>query len=137
MAVIEQRLANCGEPLEIKDNGRLQIWLPPARASRGQKSWIIGVDPAGGGARGDYACAQVIERFSGMQCAELLGHFTPRELAQWVTRLGREYCDALIAVERNNHGHAVLAYLTDRHHYPNLYEENGQVGLGDISEEPS
>lgn len=128
LAVIEQRLANCGEPLEIKDNGRLQIWLPPARASRGQKSWIIGVDPAGGGARGDYACAQVIERFSGMQCAELLGHFTPRELAQWVTRLGREYCDALIAVERNNHGHAVLAYLTDRHHYPNLYEENGQVG---------
>jgi hypothetical protein len=22
----------------------------------------------------------------------------------------------------------VLAYLTDRHHYPNLYEENGQLG---------
>jgi len=130
LGVVEQRLASCGEPLEVKDNGRLQIWFPPARASQGEKSWIIGVDPAGGGAAGDYACAQVIERFSGMQCAELLGHFTPRELAQWVSRLGREYCDALVAVERNNHGHAVLAYLTDRHHYPNLYEENGQAGWG-------
>ena len=128
LTAIEQRLANCGEPLEIHDNRRLQVWFPPARASRNQKSWIIGVDPAGGGARGDYACAQVIERSSGMQCAELLGHFTPRELARWVARLGREYCEALIAVERNNHGHAVLAYLTDRHHYPNLYEENGQPG---------
>jgi len=128
LPVIEQRLASCGEPLETRDNGRLLIWFPPVRANRGQKSWIIGVDPAGGGARGDYACAQVIERSSGMQCAELLGHFTPRELAQWVARLGREYCEALIAVERNNHGHAVLAYLIDRHHYPNLYEENRQVG---------
>jgi hypothetical protein len=128
LQAIEQRLASCGEPVETRDNGRLLIWFPPARASRDRKSWIIGVDPAGGGARGDCACAQVIERFSGMQCAELLGHFTPRELARWVTRLGREYCDALIAVERNNHGHAVLAYLTDRHRYPNLYEESGQAG---------
>ena len=41
------------------------------------KQYIIGVDPAGGGCDGDYACAQVIERSTGLQCAELHGHFTP------------------------------------------------------------
>jgi hypothetical protein len=63
-----------------------------------------------------------------MQCAELLGHFTPRELAKHVAELGREYGDALIAVERNNHGHAVLAHLTDGEGYANLYEQKGQAG---------
>ncbi len=125
---IEQRLANCGEPLEARDNGRLLIWFPPTPGKRGDRRWIIGVDPAGGGTLGDYACAQVIERSSGMQCAELLGHFTPRELARHVAELGRQYGDALIAVERNNHGHAVLAHLTDGEGYANLYEQKGQAG---------
>jgi len=122
--VIEQRLAGCVEPVETRHNGQLLIWLPPARG----KDWIIGVDPAGGGSLGDYACAQVIDRESGMQCAELLGHLTPRELARRVADLGSEYGNALIAVERNNHGHAVLAHLSDGAGYQNLYEENGQQG---------
>lgn len=121
---IEERLASCGEPLETRDNGRLQIWFPPA----GKKSWIIGVDPAGGGARGDYACAQVIERSTGMQCAELLGHFNPQELASRVAGLAREYSNALVAVELNNHGHAVVAHLTRGEHYHRLYEQGNQLG---------
>lgn len=128
LQAIERRLASCGDPLEARDNGRVLIWFPPAHGKRGEKAWIIGVDPAGGGALGDYACAQVIERLSGMQCAELLGHFTPRELARQVAELGREYCDALIAVESNNHGHAVLAHLTRGEGYANLYEQKGQAG---------
>ena len=35
------------------------------------KQYVIGVDPAGGGTEGDYSCAQVIERETGMQCGEL------------------------------------------------------------------
>ena len=128
LQAIEQRLASCGEPLEAHDNGRLLIWFPPAQGKPGEREWIIGVDPAGGGALGDYACAQVIERTSGMQCAELLGHFTPRELARHVAELGREYGDALIAVESNNHGHAVLAHLTRGERYANLYEQGAKPG---------
>ena len=75
------------------------------------KDYIIGVDPAGGGSEGDYACAQVIDRASGMQCAELRGHLTPAELASRVAILSRDYNMALVAVERNNHGHAVLGHL--------------------------
>ena len=52
-------------------------WFPPQAG----KQYILGVDPAGGGSEGDYACAQVIERSTAMQCAELHGHFPPRELA--------------------------------------------------------
>ena len=46
-----------------------------------------------------------------MQCAELRGHLTPEELAARVAMLARQYNKALVAVERNNHGHEVLAIL--------------------------
>lgn len=36
---------------------------------------------------------------------------------------GREYRNALMAVERNNHGHAVLLGLDEIMHYPNLYKQ--------------
>ena len=38
------------------------------------------------------------------------------------------YNRALLAVERNNHGHAVLAYLSSTRKYENLYCYNGQPG---------
>jgi len=112
-----------GEAFQTQDNGRLAIWLPPQAG----KSYIIGVDAAGGGSRGDYACAEVIERTIGLQCAELHGHFPPLELARRVVELGRSYETALVAVERNNHGYGVLAHLRDME-YENLFEKKGQLG---------
>ena len=100
-----------GRKLESQDNGRLMIWLPPAD----QRQYIIGVDAAGGGSEGDYACAQVIDRKDGLQCAELHGHFPPYELARRVAALGHKYGNALVAVERNNHGYGVLAHLKNLH----------------------
>ena len=123
LEVIQQRLGQCGPPVESRENGTLEIYWPPAG-----KQYVLGVDPAGGGAAGDYACAQVIERASGMQCAELRGHFSPRELAARVARLGREYNHALLAVERNNHGHGVLALLESAERYENLYLHGRQPG---------
>ena len=108
---------------EAEDNGRLTVWLPPVEA----RQYIIGVDTAGGGVEGDYACAQVIVRESGLQCAELHGHFPPYELARWLVKLGRRYGNALIAVERNNHGFGVLAHLKELN-YENLFVQNGQEG---------
>jgi len=85
------------------------------------KQYIIGVDAAGGGSNGDYACAQVIERETGLQCAELYGHYGPEELARKAAALGREYNNALVVVELNNHGHAVVAQLRTVERYENLY----------------
>ena len=62
-----------------------------------------------------------------MQCAELHGHFPPREMARKIAELGRLYNEALLAVERNNHGHGVLAHLRAEQ-YPNIFQQNRQDG---------
>jgi hypothetical protein len=123
LEAIGKAAALAGEAFQTQDNGRLAIWLPPQAG----KSYIIGVDSAGGGSRGDYACAEVIERTIGLQCAELHGHFPPLELARRVAELGRSYGMALVAVERNNHGYGVLAHLRDME-YENLFAQNKQLG---------
>jgi len=121
---IEKRLAGCSEPFSMNDNGRLMIWWPP----QAPREYIVGVDPAGGGTDGDYACAEVIDRTTGMQCAELHGHLPPRELARKVSEVAHRYNKALIAVERNNHGYGVLAHLRTTEEYPNIYMDGNKEG---------
>jgi hypothetical protein len=116
---VEKALSVLTEPLEVRDNERLMIWLP-AQAGR---RYVIGADPAGGGIEGDYSCAEVIDRELGMQCAEFHGHCPPREFARHLKNLGREYNSALIAVERNNHGFGVLAHL-EMLKYLEVYQQN-------------
>ncbi len=123
MEAIERALQACGEPLEAKDNCRLQVWFPAQPAKR----YIVGVDPAGGGTEGDYSCAEVIDRLTGMQCAELYGHFPPQELGKRIVEIAKLYNDALVAVERNNHGHAVLA-VVENEKYWNVYREEHVAG---------
>jgi len=121
---IEQQRRECGPPLETQDRGQLQVWLPEMPRSK----YIVGVDPAGGSVHGDFSCAQVIDHDSGLQCAELYGHYTPSELGKWVVELAERYNHALVAVERMNHGHGVLMYLREVAKYRNLYRAGGQDG---------
>ena len=125
MEAIEKAAARTGPAIETQENGRLVVWFPPDE--RKERQYIIGVDAAGGGSEGDYACAQVIERTMGLQCAEMHGHFPPLELARRVVMLGRKYENALVAVERNNHGYGVLAHIKDMG-YENIYQQGGQDG---------
>ena len=125
LAAVEQAAARATPATESHDNGRLLVWLPPNE--RAKWEYIVGVDAAGGGSDGDYACAQVIERTMGLQCAELHGHFPPLELARRVIELAKRYHNALVAVERNNHGYGVLAHMNDLN-YLNIYEQGGQEG---------
>jgi len=120
---IERALKESGGAIETRDNGRLRVWFPAVEG----RSYIVGVDPAGGGSGGDYACAQVIERQTGMQCAELHGHFPPRELAMRLIELSANYNHALLVVERNNHGYGVLAHLQAQGCL-NVYREGQQDG---------
>jgi hypothetical protein len=123
LAAVETAAGVAGAGMALEDNGRLTIWFPPQKG----RQYILGVDTAGGGSEGDYACAQVIERTMGVQCAELHGHFPPYELARRVADLGQRYERALVAVERNNHGYAVLAHLTNLE-CENIFEKDGQLG---------
>ena len=86
------------------------------------------MDTAGGGPEGDYAAIQVIERSSGLQCAELRERLAPLDLARLAAQLAREYNNAMICVERNNHGAAVLAYLDATERYERVYARNGVAG---------
>jgi hypothetical protein len=120
---LEQALCGSVEPLETRDNERLMVWLPVQSG----REYVIGADPAGGGVQGDYSCAEVIDRKLGTQCAELHGHWPPREFAHKLAELGTEYNTALVAVERNNHGSGVLACLRARE-YPRMFMQKDQDG---------
>ena len=123
LAAIQKALLQSWKEMKVEDNGRLAIWLPP----RPGRTYIAGVDTAEGGTSGDYACAEVIDRQTGMQCAELHGHFPPQELARRVTELARRYNEALVVVERNNHGHAALVHFNILE-CANLYSHEGKPG---------
>jgi hypothetical protein len=118
---VRQQLESFRDPIEVADNGRLQVWFPGEQGHE----YIIAADPAGGGAAGDYACAQVIDRAMGVQCAEWHGHFAPREFANNIIALTRRYPRALVVVERNNHGHAVLTNLRHQN-CANIYKDARQ-----------
>jgi hypothetical protein len=119
---IEQRLLQVGDPRQKRRNGALLIWLPKVDG----KEYLIAADTAGGGSDGDYSAIQVIDLQTGMQCAELRERVRPVDLAEIAITLAREYNCAMIAVERNNHGHAVLAHLGS---YSNIYPAHGEAGF--------
>lgn len=121
---VERRSLQAPEPRETRRGGALQIWFPPLA----DREYIVAVDSAGGGPDGDYAAVEVLELATGLQCAELQQRIGSLELAEVAAALGREYRGATVAVERNNHGAAVLAYLETVHHYPRMYERDGVGG---------
>ena len=104
--------------------GALRVWLPAVPG----KEYLVAVDTAGGGADGDFAAVQVIDVESGMQCAELQQRLGTLELAKVSADIARQYGGALIAVERNNHGAGVLAYLDSVERYARVYEQGGVAG---------
>lgn len=121
--VFDVSAVRVSEAVQTRWNGALHVWLPAAAG----RTYVLGVDPAGGGAAGDYAAVQVVDKATGMQCAELRERLHPRMLAERVSALAAEYNGALVVVERNNHGAAVLAYLEGRG--LRVFEERGQAGL--------
>jgi hypothetical protein len=123
--IIEDRLRELWPESEAWEEQPTPWILVQAMTGR---EYIVGVDTAEGGSDGDYSVAEVIDRSTGMQCAELSGHFDPLEMARRVAALAHVYNDALVAVERNNSGGTTLAYLRDKQNYPKLYFHDGNMG---------
>jgi len=121
---IERRLKDVPLPVERRWGGALEVWLTPM----GGREYLAAVDPAGGGSEGDYAAIQVLDAATGLQCAEFQGRCGLMELSQRAAELAREYNGALLIVERNNHGAAVIAYLQTALGYERLYQQEGQAG---------
>jgi hypothetical protein len=121
---IDRRLREVPTPVERRWGGALEVWLKPMPG----REYLVAVDPAGGGSEGDYAAMQVLDAATGLQCAEFQGRCGLLELAERAATLGREYNDAMLIVERNNHGAGVIAYLTGVVRYARLYQQDGQDG---------
>lgn len=124
LSVIEERMKGVPDPLEIRYNGEMEIWLPPLPGKR----YLVAVDPAGGGSEGDYSAVEVLELESGLQCAEFASHTGGLALARIVTELAAEYNNAWLVIERNNHGTAILALAETVCEYSRIYHQGGSPG---------
>jgi hypothetical protein len=102
--------------MSLEDADGLTVWEEPQEGHR----YILAADVAEGTATGDYDAAVVIDRETWHQVAELHGKWPFDVYARKLDALGKRYHNALLAVERNNHGHAVLLELRNLS-YPNLY----------------
>lgn len=114
-------------PPEMDDQDDAVIWERPQKGH----IYVAGADTSEGG--GDYSYLKIVCvtcRREAMRYRALCGvdHFY-RVCDKW----GRAYWDCLLAVERNNHGHAVILGLDEICRYPNLYKEESVRHLVDVS----
>jgi hypothetical protein len=113
-------LERCEEPRWVRENGLLRVWRRPVVGRR----YVAGGDVAEGVQVGqgdlDYSGVAVYDWQTCVQVADLHGQWPPDVFAQKVSELCKEYNNAFLGVERNNHGHAVLLKLRELK-YTNLY----------------
>ncbi len=95
--------------------GDSTVW----KGAIGGRRYVIGADVASGSAR-DYSVASVLDMRNLEYVARIRGKINTDVFAEELIRLGHEYNDAMIAVERIGHGHSVLRVLLEKN-YPNLY----------------
>lgn len=91
-------------PIRLEMSGALAVY---ADAVAG-RTYAIGADTAEGIEGGDFDAAVVVDDRSGREVAALHGAWPAHTYGDILMALGRRYNTALLAVERNNHGHAVL-----------------------------
>lgn len=123
------------KPFAWEDEPGLTIYEWPVYdlATQDTTDYLIAADVAEGLEHGDYDAAVVLNRATGAEVAELHGHWSPQVFAAKLDKLGHFYHQAKLAVERNNHGHAVILALQsglahqqwagegEQDAYPNLY----------------
>lgn len=98
--------------------GQLSIW----EDADPECEYVTGTDCAEGIPAGDYSATVVLNATTGAQAARLHGHWRVHEHARHVYDLARRYTTdgqlPITAIERNNHGHAVIALLTRELRFP-------------------
>ncbi len=116
-----RNLAKHGEAVVHRhEQGLFRLYEAPVRG----RKYAVGADVATG--RGaDYSAAYVVDLSSMALVAEFLGKIDPDLFAAQLHYLGKWFNDALLAVENNSTGEAVIIPLRDgragRPPYPHLY----------------
>ena len=93
-------------PKALQHIDGLTVYALPRRGRR----YVLGADVAEGLEHGDYSAGTLVDAETWEEVAHLHGHWEPDQFAKQLWALAKVY-GAEIAVERNNHGHAVLLEL--------------------------
>lgn len=132
--LLETMEAMVREPIQIRPEiagaGAIHIFKPALPYLR----YGIGADVAKGVSSGNFSAAVVQEATTGEVVASMRVHLPPEIFAARLDALGREYNEALLAVEANFLG--VPNYVLQKHlHYPNLFHRMNGKGDG-FSDDP-
>lgn len=100
----------------VKEDKGLRIYRPPEE----KHVYVVGVDVAEGVTGGDYSVAVIFDRKTGEEVAMYRGHIAPDKFADKLNEWGRQYNNALMVVEINNHGLTTVTVLKQLM-YPSMY----------------
>lgn len=89
--------------------GKATIWSDPLP----NRKYVIGVDTSEGIPGNDRGGIGILDKESGEQVAAVHGYFRPRLLAEIAVEWSKRYNNALLGIERQNHGHAVLQRVVE------------------------
>lgn len=92
------------------------------------RDYVGGLDPAEGNPNSDESSLSILDKETGEQVAELAGLFQPSVMASYADTVCVWYNRADLLVERNNHGHAVLLWLTEYSDLSILEGLDGRAG---------
>ncbi len=95
----------------------LRVWKEPRRGHR----YAAGGDVAEGTPDGNFSVLGIVDIDTMEQVACLRGKWKPEEFGRRSAALSSHYNEALLGLERNNHGHSALNTLANTLEYPNLY----------------
>lgn len=104
--------------------GGAEVWFPPETDEKLAPSYIIGVDPGQGKSSESVASVWRFDLDHPRHEARIAGLYDPTDTAWRVKALGQYYRRALVVVEANSHGLALVALLMD---YPRLYRRTDIV----------
>lgn len=114
-----------------------RLWAADAPALEGlevyelpqpEAEYVIGADPAEGNPNSDDSALAVLNVATGNEAAALAGKYEPTVFAAHADAIGKWYNHAAIMPERNNHGHAVIAWLNDNSRMRILNGHDGRPG---------
>ena len=116
--------------LELKENGRLTIWVNPHKRDK----YILTADVGAGiegqigtPDEGDYSVIDVYSLSNCEQVAQWRGHLAPDLFADVFIMLGAFYNWGVLVPEANNHGFTVCAAITAAE-YPNYHNRSDNTG---------
>lgn len=120
------QLLASGNP--VFDTELLALTIKPQQPAIKRQTYYIGADVAGGAGQ-DYSVAQVLDSDGNQVYVYRSNDINPKDFGDVLTELGRRYNNAIIAVERNNHGLTTITQLQNNK-YRNLYKHtDGNYGF--------